>query len=76
MGFETRLKSAREAAGLTQVQAAKALGTYQVTVSRWETAKMVPPTERLVKIADALGVHVEWLATGEGPRRKKPRHAT
>jgi len=30
-----------------------------------------PGMERLVKIADASGVTVDWLATGRGPRTRK-----
>lgn len=36
------LKEAREAAGLTQAQAAEALGVHELTVSRWERGDREP----------------------------------
>lgn len=30
----------------------------------------MPSTDRLVRLADAAGVSIEWLATGKGPRKR------
>ncbi len=55
------LKRLRKARGLTQPQLAKSLGLTQKIVSDYETAKAVPPTERLPGIARFFGVSVDEL---------------
>ena len=62
-----RLRSARLMSGLTQHQVAVAaeLGSATV-VSGIECAKRSPEPATLARIAAALGVREEWLATGEG----------
>ena len=64
MTFGERLKAAREAADFTQAQLAKAAGCRQGAISRWENAAQ-PRPHHLAPLADALGVSVRWLLTGE-----------
>lgn len=69
MSFAARMKSARQAAGLTQRQLGDACGVSYKTVSAWENgvaASML--AEHVFAAADALGVNARWLATGAGPR--------
>jgi HTH-type transcriptional regulator, cell division transcriptional repressor len=57
------VRSARDEAGLTQSQLAATLGVESVTVSRWERAQNTPSGDRLVALANALGVTPAWLYT-------------
>jgi transcriptional regulator with XRE-family HTH domain len=67
----SRIREARESAGLTQREAAKRIGADQVTLSRWELGKQRIAAENLAKLGQAYGVSVDWLmAAGEhAPRR-------
>lgn len=63
-----RLRHARKTKGLTQVQLAKASGVKQATISEVETGESKSPVgTNLVRLALALQVSPEWLATGKGP---------
>ena len=53
--------SAREKAGMTQTEAAKALGVNQSAVSFWESGKTQPRSAQLPKIAKLYGVTVDDL---------------
>lgn len=64
--LQERLKRARELAGLSQGQLAKAVGITQPTYSLLENTPG-KRTKHIVTIANALGVRPEWLNTGEGP---------
>lgn len=67
-GMETlgkRIKALRTAAGLTQVELAKALGLKQQTLSHIENDKG-EGSRHIVAIAMALGVNPEWLEFGTG----------
>lgn len=62
-----RLRHARKIKGLTQVQLAKASGVKQATISEVETGESKSPVgTNLVRLALALQVSPEWLATGKG----------
>lgn len=72
--FGQRIESAR---GKTSREAlAQEVGVSASTVQRWEKGRNEPNVGDLVKLAAALGVSVEWLATGKEPTRyKKPSAA-
>ena len=53
-----RLRDARKAAGLTQLELAVLLGTIQEQISRWECGVYAPVDEMRPRIAKALGVTV------------------
>lgn len=64
-----RVRSARQAARLTQAELAARLGLSRSAVAQWESATgSVPSTASFAGLAAALGCHFEWLATGQGPR--------
>lgn len=67
MTIGTRLKQARKAAQLTQVELAKRVGLNQSTLSDLEIGKSVGSTS-LAALAHALGVNALWLETGRGER--------
>jgi transcriptional regulator with XRE-family HTH domain len=58
-----RLRTAREAAGLSQGQVAKLLGMHRPTISEIEAARRRVSGEELVQFASSYGVSVEWLTT-------------
>ena len=58
-----RLRTAREAAGLTQGQVAKLLGLHRPTVSEIEAGRRRVSGEELVQFAEMYGVSVEWITT-------------
>jgi transcriptional regulator with XRE-family HTH domain len=63
--YGQRLRDAREAAGLTQSQLAKAADLTQATIGELERKGM--GSRHTAKLADACGVRAEWLATGALP---------
>jgi transcriptional regulator with XRE-family HTH domain len=69
-GLADKLRSAREAAGLSQQQAADASGMYQATIARYETDERVPTLGALYKLADAYGVTVCELLPPAPKKRK------
>ena len=62
----SRLRTAREAAGLSQGQVAKLLALHRPTVSEIEAGRRRVSGEELVEFARVYGVSVEWLTNGEG----------
>ena len=66
--FAWRLKSARQAAGLTQKQLADRVGLKsQATIGMLESGER-KESRRSVQLAHALGVSAMWLIAGQGPR--------
>lgn len=65
--FASRIRAARRFAQLSQQSLAERLGLRRAAVTHWENAQgTLPSTANLSKAAIALGVSVEWLATGRG----------
>ena len=69
-----RLRSAREAAGLTQGQAAKILGLHRPSVSEIEAGRRKVSAEELGQFGDIYGVSILWL-TGQGDVDDGPRES-
>jgi transcriptional regulator with XRE-family HTH domain len=63
-GLADKLKTVREAANLSQQQAADKSGVHQVSIARFETNKRVPTLAILYKLATAYGVNVCDLLPG------------
>lgn len=59
-----RLKEARKAKGLTQVEVSKIIGISQNGYSDWETGKNRVDAVSLNKLADLYGVTVDYLLGG------------
>lgn len=66
MSIGTRVKQARKAAKMTQVELAKRSGLNQSTISDLEVGKS-HGTTYLATLATVLGVNALWLETGKGP---------
>lgn len=59
--FSVRLKELRLQHGFSQEELAEKIGIKQNTYSDWENGKCKPNYEKLEKIADFLGVSLDWL---------------
>lgn len=66
--FASRLRQAREAAGLNQEQLAERVGITQGQISKLELGIREEST-KTAEIAHELGVNAYWLATGKGPMK-------
>jgi len=56
-----KLKQARSQRGLTQGQLSKKTGVDVQRLSKYERGVLLPTTEVIVKISDALGVSLDYL---------------
>lgn len=65
-----RIAEARQRSGLSQAELGEKSGIAQTQISRYEIGRAVPRRDALMKLADALGVHVGWLM--EGPAYRPP----
>lgn len=70
LDFARRFKEACKAAGLpaTQKELGKVFGVSGVMVNYYRNGEKLPSMERAIEMAEILGVCVEWLLTGRGPR--------
>lgn len=63
--FSSRLKQLRMQKGLNQKAFAELVDVHPVQYNRYETGDNIPASELLTKIADALGVTVDYLLDGK-----------
>lgn len=63
-----RIRIARQAMELTQEGLAREVGVSRSAVAQWETDRSGQVGGNLARIASILGVAVEYLLTGAGPR--------
>ncbi len=61
VGLSARLKQLRTAKGLTQYQAAKAVGVTRSVISGYETEMRSPSLDILVSLAHFYGVTTDYL---------------
>jgi transcriptional regulator with XRE-family HTH domain len=68
--FRVVVKRMRQAAGLSQSELARRLGTTQSAIARWETGEVSPRLDTLERIAAACGLdaHIVWAETGDVDR--------
>ena len=64
--FCERLRILIKSTGITQKELAKKVGCTEVTLSRYITGERVPKATIVVKIANALGVSVDYLIGNKG----------
>ncbi len=60
-GLGARLREAREAAGLSQPELARRVGTSQSQIWSWEAEAKMPRLDSLALLATELGVSTDWL---------------
>lgn len=70
-GLAAKLRDAREAAGLSQVEAGVKSGVHHVSIARYEIEERVPTLAALYRLAAAYGLKVADLLPADGPRAKK-----
>ena len=64
-GVNTRLRMAREQAGLSQAQVARVLGMHRPTVSEIEAGRRRVSAEEVSSFANLYGVSVAWIVGTE-----------
>ena len=67
------IKNARNEAGLSQEQAAEALGISRQTVSNWETGKTYPDIISVIKMSDLYSVSLDRLLKEETSMKQSYR---
>ena len=67
MQIVERIDKSLHSKALTRVQLAPQVGITPATISAWNTRGTIPAADVAIKIADFLGVSVEWLITGHDP---------
>jgi transcriptional regulator with XRE-family HTH domain len=63
--FGLRLKEARKAKGLSQEKLCAISGVHVTTIQGYEYGKNDPYVRIAIRLADALGISVEYLLTGK-----------
>ncbi|WP_279005947.1 helix-turn-helix domain-containing protein, partial [Sutterella wadsworthensis] len=63
--FANRFKQARINAGVSIASIAKEMGISVQSVYGWAEGS-IPKAERIERLAELLGVSLQWLAFGEG----------
>ena len=61
MKFNERLKTLRLEKGITQKDLGKMIGVGRTTISEYESGKIVPKQDGLIKIAEYFNVSVDYL---------------
>jgi transcriptional regulator with XRE-family HTH domain len=61
-----RIREARLHAGMTQAALARAIGTTERNIVRWETSKNQPRAISIAAIAQATGADLSSLMNGDG----------
>lgn len=69
--LKEKLRQARKAAGLTQLQVAKAIGVTESTYCGYETGKRQPDPMKISAIASVLGVSGDFLLDINIPENEK-----
>lgn len=67
MKLHEKIYYCRKKSGLSQDALAEKLGISRQAISKWETGESVPETGKLVALASALGVTVDWLLSEDEP---------
>lgn len=67
MDIGSKIKQARKDAGVTQEDAAEALGVSRQTISNWENEKTYPDIISVLKMSDLYQVSLDYLLKGELP---------
>jgi len=73
-GFAERLREALQEARpepikISQPTVGKFAGVSPITARNWLTGQKLPGMAKAVALSESLGVCVEWLLTGRGPKR-------
>lgn len=75
MSFEERLLEIRKSRGMSQEVLAEKIGVSRQAVSKWETGEALPDYAKLIALADALEVSLDYLCGRETQTANKPEPA-
>ena len=67
MQFSIFLRAAMDTRGLKQSQLAELSDVSQGAISRYLNSRASPKAEEVIRLANALGVSIDWLLTGREP---------
>lgn len=67
-----KIAFARRSKGLTQEGLAERLGVTRQAVSKWESDRALPDTDKLLRICDELGIGCEELLRPGAPLEPRP----
>ena len=74
--FNIRLKELRLEAGLTQKDLANAIEVGRTTISEYESGKIVPKQEGLLKLANHFNVSIDYLTGVSNERATRKQNAS
>lgn len=63
-----KLRTLREARGLTQLQVANRIGVSKAMISAYETASKAPSLKVLIRLSRLFGVSVDYLICVDAPK--------
>lgn len=66
MKLSEKIQYCRKRTGLSQEALADKLSLSRQAISKWETGEALPETGKLLALAEALGVTVDWLLSEDG----------
>jgi transcriptional regulator with XRE-family HTH domain len=72
MALGDRIRQLRKEAGWSQAELGDKIGTDSQRVSRYETGKITPSLDAIVRMAQALNVSIDHLLIDDIPRRPGP----
>lgn len=67
-----RIVEARQKSGLSQTDLGLKTGIAQTQISRYESGRSVPRRASMLRLAEALGVQVDWLMSGNAASWPSP----
>jgi transcriptional regulator with XRE-family HTH domain len=73
MTFGERLKKARKDSGMTQIELAAKVGSYQTKYQNWEGDVHEPDIATIKRLSDALGVSIDWLMGRDESAKPYPK---
>jgi transcriptional regulator with XRE-family HTH domain len=77
MPLGPRIREARKEAGWSQAELAEKVSTDPGRISRYESGRITPSADALVRLAEALNISIDYLLIDGVPRRPlhTPEHA-
>jgi transcriptional regulator with XRE-family HTH domain len=69
MALGDRIRQLRKEAGWSQAELGDKIGTDSQRVSRYETGKITPSLDAIIRIAEALNISIDHLLIDDIPRR-------
>lgn len=67
-----KIQARRKALGLSQEELAQRMGVSRQSVTKWETGLSAPDLDRLVELADTLGVSLDYLLRDQAEMSDAP----